>query len=70
MLVLGRKPNQGAILEIGHQKIEVLFLGTRDNLGRIAFRASPEVRIYRDEIYDRVVEARREENPLEGTIWG
>ena len=70
MLVLSRKYNEGAMVQLGDRIVEVVFLGSREGKGRIGFKADPDVLIHRQEVYESIQEREEEVNPLYGTIWG
>jgi carbon storage regulator CsrA len=55
MLVLSRKPDQEIVVLVGGEVITIVVCQARDGRVRLGFEASPEVRIWRREIYDAMV---------------
>lgn len=55
MLVLSRKKGENFILKVGDKTIEILVLEDKNNEIKIGFKADKEVKIYRGEIYNNIV---------------
>jgi carbon storage regulator CsrA len=52
MLVLQRKLNEEVILELGGQRIRVVFLGMKGELAKLGFHAPRFIRIDRREVWE------------------
>lgn len=61
MLILTRRSGEAIMIDVpGHEPIKVVILGNKGNQVRVAIGAGKDVQVHRQEVYDRIHNAKSE----------